>query len=77
MLTLRVVGQVDDSHRLSAAVPDSIRPGLVEIMVIVPTDTEDEAAWMRGVAREWRDELSDSREDIYTLADGEPVDGSR
>ncbi len=77
MLTLKVVGQVDDSHRLSADLPDSIRPGQVEIMVIVPADTEDEVAWMRGVAREWRDELSDSREDIYTLADGEPVDGSR
>ena len=77
MLTLKVVGQVDESHRLSADVPDSIRPGQVEIMVIVPADTEDEVAWMRGVAREWRDELSDSREDIYTLADGEPVDGSR
>ena len=77
MLTLKVIGEVDESHRLSADVPDSIRPGPVEIMVIVPVATEDEAQWVRGVAHEWRDELNDSREDIYTLADGEPVDGSR
>ena len=79
MLTLKVFGQVDEAHRLSATVPDSIRPGQVEIMVIVPSDDEDEAgaAWMRGVAHEWQDELNDSREDIYTLADGEPIDGSR
>jgi len=37
---------------------------------------EDEAGenWMAGIAREWHDELSDPREDIYTLADGVPVD---
>lgn len=28
---------------------------------------------MRGVAREWRTELADTREDIYTLDDGEPI----
>ncbi len=77
MPTLRVVGQVDESHQLRAAMPDSVRPGQVDIVVIVPIDREDEAAWMRGVAHEWRDELSDPREEIYTLADGEPVDGSR
>jgi len=79
MLTLKIVGQVDESHQLSASLPDSIRPGQVEILVMIPSDVEDEAgtAWMRGVVHEWRDDLNDSREDIYTLADGEPVDGSR
>ena len=79
MLTMKVLGHVDESHRLVAAVPDSIRPGQVEIVVLVPNRDEDAAGdvWMQGVAREWRDELTDSREDIYTLADGEPVDGSR
>lgn len=79
MLTLKVVGHVDESHRLIAAVPDSIRPGQVQIVVIVPTDEEDEAgaAWVLGVTQEWQDELKDPREDIYTLADGEPVDGAR
>jgi hypothetical protein len=27
---------------------------------------------MSGVAREWADELSDARQDIYTLSDGAP-----
>lgn len=79
MLPFRVVGRVDESHRLSADLPDSIRPGQVEIVVLVPTGNEDEdgTAWVHGVAHEWRDELNDSREDIYTLTDGEPVDGTR
>jgi hypothetical protein len=38
---------------------------------------EDEAgtAWASGVAHEWSAELSDTREDIYTLDDGEPIHG--
>jgi hypothetical protein len=31
---------------------------------------------MAGVAREWEAELSDPREDLYSLADGEPVDAA-
>ncbi len=40
---------------------------------------EDEAGatWAMGVAQEWSAELSDAREDIYTLDDGEPIDGRR
>jgi hypothetical protein len=40
---------------------------------------EDEAGtvWARGVAREWAGELSDSRQDLYTLTDGQPVDAAR
>ena len=30
-------------------------------------------AWMAGVASEWADDLADTRQDVYTLADGEPV----
>ena len=35
----------------------------------------DEAAtaWFEGVAKEWAEELCDSRQDIYTLDDGQPV----
>jgi hypothetical protein len=29
---------------------------------------------MAGVSRQWADELGDTRQDIYTLADGEAVD---
>ena len=79
MPILKVLGQVDDSHRLSATVPESIGPGPVEILVIVPTLDEDDSqvAWFNGVAQEWQEELADSRQDLYTLADGDPVDGSR
>jgi hypothetical protein len=39
------------------------------------SNEEDEAgtAWAMGIANEWSAELSDTREDIYTLNDGEPV----
>jgi len=43
------------------------------------SNEEDEAgtAWAMGVAMEWSAELSDPREDIYTLNDGEPIHGRR
>ncbi len=30
-------------------------------------------AWANGIAREWTDELRDTRQDIYTLDDGQPA----
>jgi hypothetical protein len=74
MQTVRVIGEVDAQHRLAATVPDSIGPGTVEIVVIARQAGEDDAGdnWMMGIAREWESELSDPREDIYTLADGVP-----
>ena len=35
---------------------------------------EEDAAWMTGISDQWAEELRDPRQDIYTLADGEPVD---
>lgn len=77
MTTLKVTGLVDASHRLNATVPDSIPPGRVEVLIVVPSVDEDDAgqSWMRGVASQW-EEINDPREDIYSLADGEPVDGA-
>jgi hypothetical protein len=74
MSDLTVTGHVDQNHQLSARVPDSVPPGPVTVS-IVPAPQEDDAgdAWMAGVAYEWADELSDPREDIYTMADGEPI----
>ena len=79
MTTIKVIGQIDEQHRLTAAVPHTVAPGQVEIVVLVPSEHEDEAgwAWMSGIAREWEAELSDPREDIYSLADGEPLDATR
>jgi hypothetical protein len=74
MNAIRITGCVDDKHLLSAEVPDSIPPGPVTVL-IVPGSQEDDAgdAWAAAVAREWAEELGDARQDIYTLADGEPV----
>jgi len=74
MQTIKLTGEVDQNHRLSAQVPHSVPPGPVTLL-IVPASQEDDAgdAWMAGVAREWADELNDERQDIYTLGDGEPV----
>ena len=47
--------------------------------MVLPPGDEDEAgdAWTSGIAREWAAELGDPREDLYTIADGEPIDGPR
>lgn len=43
-----------------------------------PTTADgDEAGWIAGVNRAWAEDWSDPREDIYTLDDGEPIDGPR
>jgi hypothetical protein len=46
------------------------------VVLIVPELAGDPAdhAWETGIAREWRQDLADSRQDIYSLDDGEPVD---
>ena len=74
MTTVRVSGQVDDNHLLTAKVPESVPAGPVSVL-IVPASQEDDAgdAWMTGVAQQWADDLNDARQDIYTLADGAPV----
>jgi hypothetical protein len=73
MNAVRISGNVDGQHRLSAVVPDSIRPGPVTVLIVRRSDEDDAGeAWMPGVAREWADELSDARQDIYTLSDGAP-----
>jgi hypothetical protein len=77
--TIRLIGRVDEKHRLVAEVPASISAGPVELTIVIPAADEDDAgaAWAQGVQREWAEELADQREDLYTLDDGEPVDGSR
>ena len=79
MKKIELVGRVDEQHRLSAEVPADLSPGVVKVVLILPSGEEDEAgdAWMAGIAREWEAELSDPREDIYTVTDGEPIDGTR
>ena len=76
MTTIRIVGRIDAEHRLTATVPESVPAGSVEVVLIVPEVAGDPAdqAWEKGIAREWSQDLADSRQDIYSLDDGEPVD---
>ena len=75
MNMIKVVGNVDEDRRLSAQVPASIRPGPVTVLVLPASEEDDDEgdAWAVGIAREWADDLADPDQDIYTLADGEPV----
>lgn len=78
MNPVRMIAHIDNDHHLSVRVPDNIPPGPITI-VLMPTPEEDDAgeAWFAGAAREWSEDLADARQDIYTLADGEPVDETR
>ena len=74
MNMVKLSGNVDENGRLSLQVPVSICPGPVTVLVFpVSQDDEEAHVWTAGVAEEWADELSDPDQDIYTLADGEPV----
>jgi hypothetical protein len=79
MTTIRVIGQIDETHRLTATVPEGVPPGRVEVVVVVPGKSIDraDAHWVEGVAREWHQDLADVRQDIYDLADGKPADEAR
>jgi hypothetical protein len=76
---IELLGEVDDQRQLHADLPEHIRPGPVRLIVLVPDAEEDDAGgvWARAVAREWSDDLEDSRQDLYTLEDGQPVDAPR
>lgn len=76
MKAIEVVGDIDDQHRLQAQVPEELPAGPVRVIVLLPEEDDAGPAWTRGVAREWTNELTDSREDIYTLDDGQPVNAA-
>jgi hypothetical protein len=76
MPTIRVTGKVDEQHLLMAYVPASVVAGPVELAIVVPATDAGGQAWTEGISREWADELANPLEDIYTLGDGEPVNGA-
>ena len=76
MRAIELVGNIDDQHRLKAHVPDELPAGPVRLIVFVPEEDDAGAAWKHGIDREWATELADSREDIYTLDDGQPVNAT-
>ena len=79
MKAFELVAEVDEQHCLQITLPQSVVPGKVRVLILVPEAEEDEAGkfWTRGVAQEWAAELADEREDIYTLEDGKPVDAEK
>jgi hypothetical protein len=77
MKSIELVGDIDDKHRLQADVPAEVPAGPVRLIVLLPDEDEGGIAWPQGVAGEWSDELRDSRQDLYTLEDGQPVNAPR
>lgn len=77
MKAIELIGDIDEQHRLHARVPAEIPAGQVRVIVFLPGEDEAGTLWANGVASEWSAELSDPREDIYTLDDGQPVNAAR
>ncbi|MCL4853717.1 MAG: hypothetical protein KJZ78_20365 [Bryobacteraceae bacterium] len=77
MQAIELIGDVDEQHRLHAQVPKEIPAGQVRVIVFLPGEDEAGDFWAGGVVSEWSAELSDAREDIYTLEDGQPVNAGR
>jgi hypothetical protein len=77
MNAIELIGDIDPEHQLRASVPEELPAGPVRLIVLLSDDDAASPAWSHGVAREWADELSDSSQDLYTLADGQPVDATR
>jgi hypothetical protein len=75
--TVELVGQIDDEHRLHAEVPAGLPAGSVRVILMLPDEDSAGATWAAGIDSEWSTELSDPRQDIYTLEDGQPVDAAR
>jgi len=77
MKAIELIGDIDEQHRLRAQVPDELPAGPVRLIVLLPDEDNSGIAWEQGVSKEWADELRDSRQDIYTLDDGQPVNAPR
>ena len=77
MKAIGLIGHVDEEHRLQAQVPEGLPAGPVRLIVLLPEDDDTGLAWTQGITREWADELRDSRQDIYTLEDGQTANAPR
>jgi hypothetical protein len=76
-ITIELIGDIDEQHRLQAQVPEDLPAGPVRLIVLLPDEDDGGAGWAQGVAGEWRNDLRDVRQDIYTLQDGQPVNAPR
>lgn len=77
MHAIELIGDVDEQHQLRAQVPKDVPAGQVRVIVFLAGEDEAGELWASGVVSEWSAELSDAREDIYTLEDGQPVNAAR
>jgi hypothetical protein len=77
MKAIELTGDIDDQHRLQARVPEELPAGPVRLIVLLPEEDDAGGAWAHGISKEWADDLSDPRQDIYTLEDGQPVNAPR
>jgi hypothetical protein len=77
MKAIELIGDIDEQHRLRASVPEELPVGPVRLIVFLSDEDEAGTVWANGIGREWADELRDSRQDLYTLADGQCIDAAR
>lgn len=77
MKAIELIGNIDEQHWLRAQVPEGLPAGPVRLIVLLPEEDDAGLAWAQGIAREWSDELSDAKQDIYAPDDGRPVDAPR
>ena len=77
MATLDLEGTIDSTGRLIVDTPLPLQPGRVRVRVDLDdaaTPDDEETLFRALVTHSWADSLSDPREDLYTLADGVPID---
>ena len=77
MKAIELVGDIDEKHHLYAQVPEGLPAGPVRLIVLLPEEDEAGMAWAHGIGKEWAEELGDSRQDIYTVKDGQPPNAPR
>ncbi len=77
MKTIELLGDVDAQHCLRAQAPEDLPPGPVRLLLLLPEQDPVEEIWMGAVVSEWSEDLSDPRQDLYTLQDGQALDGAR
>jgi hypothetical protein len=77
MRAIGIVGEIDEHHKIRAEAPQDLPPGRVHLIIVRPDEDEAGAFWPWDLSQAWSDELGDVRHDLYTLADGQPVDASR
>ena len=73
MKAIELSAIIDRDHQIRVDLPPDVPAGLARIIVLLPETDDAEKEWERGIAREWRQELADPREDVYSLTDGDPI----